>query len=110
MKIFTWSLSICIFFLSCISCEDFAVQPGIDNQLSISVDKDKSHANADNCSPLCTCNCCGQPLLFTLKSSLPRTKKPEKSNQIKSVYKCAFTAGFLETIWQPPKLEMNTIG
>ncbi|KQR72743.1 hypothetical protein ASF92_05585 [Pedobacter sp. Leaf176] len=110
MKIFIWSLSICILFLSCISCEDFAVQPGNEIQLSISVENNKRAVDADNCSPLCTCNCCGQPLLVTIKHSLQDAKMPETCRQIKPGYKSAFTTGFLESIWQPPKLKMNTIG
>ncbi|MCZ4221869.1 DUF6660 family protein [Pedobacter rhodius] len=110
MKTFIWLLSICILTLSCVSCEDFAAQPDNKTQVSASVKKNQNHADADNCSPLCACNCCGQPLVFTLKSSLSAIQKSEKGSQNEPEYKNSFTSGFLKNIWQPPKLKMNTIG
>lgn len=111
MKIFVILLSVCIFILSCITCEDFtALKDNIQTQNFSSVKKTQDHSNADNCSPLCTCNCCGQPLAFILKSSSLNILKSEEINSNQAEYKNSFTSAFLTNIWQPPKIEMNING
>ncbi|WP_378984373.1 hypothetical protein [Pedobacter lithocola] len=111
MKIFTCFLNICLLVLSCISCEDFTDFVGADKlQDSISIEQNKNHAIADNCSPLCTCNCCGQPLAFSLKSSKINIVKQERMDLNSPEYISSFASDYLNTIWQPPKMKMNVLG
>ncbi len=109
MKICIWFLSLCLLILSFTNCEDAMETPAFEkNQVSFRIQKDQNHADQDSCSPLCTCNCCGQPLLSPLKPLGLDFIKTEESTQNQAAYKCSFTAGFLNNIWQPPKLRMNT--
>lgn len=112
MKILNLLLCICILVLSCLTCED-VTELRVNEQVKFSINslnKNQNHANTDSCSPLCTCNCCGQPLVFSLKFTEIKDFKSALNNRSVSVYKQNFISGFYQNIWQPPKLNMGVIG
>ena len=112
MKIISLLLTISILVISCLNCEDVTELKTIGKaeNLTTSISKNQSHSDADYCSPLCTCNCCGQPLVFNLKSISLKSLKPVASTQKIIAYRKHFTSDFFQSIWQPPKLNKEFIG
>jgi len=111
MKFFAWFLSLNILMITCITCEDIS-EPSLlaKNHISSTVTKGQDQTNNDNCSPLCTCNCCGQPLVFLERLITSGVAKSETCKLNEPEYENKFAAGFLTNIWQPPKLPLNSIG
>ncbi|WP_370633630.1 DUF6660 family protein [Pedobacter sp. Leaf250] len=111
MKFLIYLMSFLIVSLSCINCEDVMAMVNNPTELSISnIEKSKGLTDQDNCSPLCTCNCCGQLLLANVPISIPKTLKrliPEKELKY---YSNHFLSKYTQNIWQPPKLNIHFIG
>ncbi|MFC3559826.1 DUF6660 family protein [Pedobacter jamesrossensis] len=112
MKILSHFLIVSILILSCITCEDTIELKTIDQvQFSFnSVNKNQNHTSSDSCSPLCTCNCCGQTLLFNLKSIALKTLKPVSRTKKAIEYRRYFSSDYHQSIWQPPKLNTECNG
>lgn len=112
MKIISLLLTISILVISCLTCEDVTELKNIDKAKtsSTSISKNQSHTDADYCSPLCTCNCCGQPLVFNLKSIRLKSLKPAANTKKTIEYRKHFASDFSQSIWQPPKLNNEFIG
>jgi len=111
MKFLIYILSCAILSLSCITCEDVVELAANQSEFtSAKIEKHGTAADPDTCSPLCTCNCCGQPLVVyantsaakTLKRMLPKHKLTRYNNQ--------FISAYIQHIWQPPKLNNIYIG
>ncbi|RZK16509.1 MAG: hypothetical protein EOO86_14740 [Pedobacter sp.] len=103
-------LTLAILGLSCITCED-AIALAV-NQSEISADKiekPNDSTEKDNCSPLCTCNCCGQPLVIYGVASTPITLKRLVSKNELISYNNQFISNYIQNIWQPPKLNNSYI-
>ena len=88
--------------LSALPCND-----EIENQdaaiSQISKVEQKKSQEAESCSPICLCSCCGQsvvePKLITFEVKIPVTELEDKiSNYHFSLQQRA------QNIWQPPKL------
>jgi len=80
--------------------EDHAAQK---MEITQSQGDDQHHEDGDNCSPLCTCNCCASPVIqqdfsiqFDSFSFLQECLSPE--------YPSAFVSCYSGSIWQPPQL------
>lgn len=112
MKIISLLLTISILVISCLNCEDVTKLKTIDKaeNLIISISNNQLHSDADYCSPLCTCNCCGQPLVFNLKSISIKSLKPVANTQKIIPYRKHFASDFFQSIWQPPKFNNEFIG
>ncbi|PWS31622.1 DUF6660 family protein [Pedobacter paludis] len=112
MKILSCILSLSILILSCITCEDLPefTDTGLAKISSTNFHKPDNQTEKDNCSPLCTCNCCGQPVLSTLSfASFPFIKVQAVSKK-KIDFKNQFVSDYVQNIWQPPKLDKFLIG
>lgn len=112
MKILVYFLSLSILLLSCITCEDrLEVDQNKLNKAEITrISESHNVPDDDNCSPLCTCNCCGQPAVNINNSNLTTTLKVISSDKVKSGYQSRTVTEFSRNIWQPPKLNNNFIG
>lgn len=112
MKTLSFFLTVSILVLSCLTCGDVTELQTIDGaRISYSsVNNNQNHTDTDYCSPLCTCNCCGQPLAFNLKSITIKILKPALKTQKIIGYKEQFVSDFPQSIWQPPKLDIEFIG
>uniref|UniRef100_UPI0040408FB9 DUF6660 family protein n=1 Tax=Pontibacter sp. H259 TaxID=3133421 RepID=UPI0040408FB9 len=100
--IIIWGLF--IFLLACLPCTDsgMAYAQGTDTELKADITHSDADQEADLCSPLCECNCCGgitltiqfkkiaQPLLL-LQSTSPST------------YVVRGPAAPVIPFWHPPK-------
>jgi len=112
MKILVYFLSLSILLISCITCEDVPEFAG-DNQQHISIVKPgetESSTHKDDCSPMCTCNCCGQPTLSHLAFADFVFFKREITVKQKIHYNNRFVSAYIQNIWQPPKLNKTVIG
>lgn len=112
MKILVYLLSLSILIIACITCEDVAEFAG-DNQQNISIVKPgeaESSTHKDDCSPMCTCNCCGQPTLSHLAFTDFIFLKRETIAKQKTIYSKRFISTYIQNIWQPPKLNKPVIG
>ncbi|WP_416240471.1 DUF6660 family protein [Pedobacter sp. GR22-10] len=112
MKILVYFLSITILLLSCITCEDvMAVEINRQtNEAILTISNTNTLPDNDHCSPLCTCNCCGQPIVNICTELLTLQPKSLSSNQIKPGYQSRNVSDYIRNIWQPPKLNKNLIG
>jgi len=112
MKILIYFLSLSVLFISCITCEDVPELAG-NSQLNISIVKSaqtESSSHKDDCSPMCTCNCCGQPTLNHSTFSDFVFLKHETTVKQKNHYNKRFISDYIQNIWQPPKLNKTVIG
>ncbi|MGM9477360.1 DUF6660 family protein [Pedobacter sp. GSP4] len=112
MKILVYLLSIGMLLISCITCEDVS-DFGYNSQAKISLaklNKTEHTAEKDNCSPMCTCNCCGQPTVNNLGQSVYVFPKHEVVVKLKTPYHNQFLSSYAPSIWQPPKLNNTVIG
>ncbi|TDG36675.1 hypothetical protein EZJ43_05160 [Pedobacter changchengzhani] len=111
MKFISLILSLGILFLSCITCEDLPVFEKLSNSVdaSVNISKPCTENATDNCTPLCICNCCGQPVLNLKSVSSQPLVKVNAITKKSFVYKNSFTSYYIQKIWQPPKLN-NLIG
>ena len=106
MKFLIYLLSLLIISLSCINCEDVVAMVNYSNEFSISsVEKSNCATEQDNCSPLCTCNCCGQPLVENVAIELPQSARKLVVQADLSDYHTKFISSYIKSIWQPPKLD-----
>ncbi|WP_421944585.1 DUF6660 family protein [Pedobacter sp.] len=104
MKLFAIILCISILALSCISCEDFELANNLSIVTEQIINQENSHQESDNCSPLCTCNCCGQLIVFNQKVELLIKPKPLNHSKNVATYCNYFLSDYTKNIWQPPKL------
>ncbi|MDY0779366.1 DUF6660 family protein [Tenacibaculum sp. IB213877] len=59
MKLLTFILSIYIFGLNLMPCEDNGMtQKDIQTEISQKLNNDHQHQDSDLCSPFCQCHCC----------------------------------------------------
>ncbi|WP_316806940.1 DUF6660 family protein [Pedobacter agri] len=111
MKFLIYILSFAILGLSCITCEDVVSLAANSSEISsAAVEKSSTSADQDNCSPLCTCNCCGQPLLVFSIASMANTSKRQAPKDKLIAYNNQFISSYIQNIWQPPKLSNFYIG
>lgn len=103
MKLFACILSIYIVVLTAIPCIDRPEDSHLQkSEIEGNTANSHQHTEGDQCSPFCTCNCCGTPVIqqyffvhfdnFTL---LQIYNLPE--------YVSAVTSDYLKSIWQPPQ-------
>jgi len=77
---------------------------------SASIEKSKGITEQDNCSPLCTCNCCGQLLIANVPISIPKILKRSIPKKESNAYNSNFISSYVQNIWQPPKLNNHFNG
>ncbi|XCF04745.1 DUF6660 family protein [Tamlana crocina] len=59
MKVLALILSIYIFALNLVPCEDNGIPDNeVKTEISQALDNDHQHQGADLCSPFCQCHCC----------------------------------------------------
>ena len=111
MKFLIYLLTFAILSISFITCEDVVPLKVSQSEISSStIKKPQASTDQDNCSPLCTCNCCGQPLIIDNVFSIIATlKKCIVKNEL-SRYNNQFISNYVQNIWQPPKLSNSYIG
>lgn len=104
MKLFTLAFSVYIFVLSIVTCTDAIIQNewiADDTELS---DSDHSHDHSDHsddCTPFCTCTCCGS---FLIAPSSQNLETPIRRNITKYVftYDFEYSLEYNKGIWHPP--------
>lgn len=116
MKIFSFILSIYIFCLAILPCDDIHL---VLNEVGHSAayhndhesqDKHEHSEGSDNhCSPFCSCTCCHSPVTFELifktsPNSIAYVQVSRDDNTF--LYYDSPSSTFLNTIWQPPKINV----
>ncbi|KLT66574.1 DUF6660 family protein [Pedobacter sp. BMA] len=106
MKFFAYLFSACFILLSCLSCKDSENFAEYKKDRPVySVLKNHGHqAQQDNCSPLCSCNCCGQSLLDLFIVQQFDFFQPDPVSKKKTLHSDEFISNYHQRIWQPPKL------
>lgn len=109
MRLLTQTLSLYIFLLAFIPCQDnFSLIP---NEAPASVHADhpehdpQDSEHEDHCTPFCICACCGAvldapPTLLTLEEAQPL---PPKGNTQPQAIKHWNPGIFADSSWQPPR-------
>uniref|UniRef100_UPI00373FC89A DUF6660 family protein n=1 Tax=Kaistella palustris TaxID=493376 RepID=UPI00373FC89A len=100
------SLILAIFFAFLLTapCGDVSARSK-DRQSTVQHDKNsEKQQHSDNCTPFCTCNCCGAQLsVVSVKLLIFPEDAPIYSEKINS-YHSLFQPGIPSGIWQPPQL------
>lgn len=106
MKLLTIILSLYIFALSAIPCEDIEIDSAAHSTITKSEEKNHSHdKDNDLCSPFCVCNCCGQQTLTSTQViTFDFPIQFEEIKTLDSIYTSALHSNFYGSIWQPPQL------
>jgi hypothetical protein len=101
MKLIAFILSFYIVVLTLIPCVDIHYNY-LNTQIEIS-DKNHNHDkdHSDNCSPLCTCNCCSVPILLTQTYIIQIVHLITNETVIHLPQK--IISSVISSLWQPPK-------
>lgn len=105
MKFICYIFSFYVLLLSVVPCVD-AVGASVSNEhltLQSSQDNGQSNKEDNDCSPFCTCACCGcnafnVPCFYTVVSCSEFVSENFICN-----YSVCFSSDFISSIWQPPK-------
>lgn len=86
-------------------CRDFercnAILPCVDQSAQ---DQHKHTTDNENCSPFCTCTCCGSQVYTYPSFNYFDNKFYTQSNKVTEIYQFSFPSDFCSNIWQPPKI------
>lgn len=89
--------------LSVLPCSDEFEAPGFTQNAIVSVAHDIDEGKMENCSPICTCTCCGQSIVeidvanLTVKAPLFLLAKHSSTYNFRLQQRN-------KNIWHPPKL------
>ena len=104
MKIFACILSFYIMVLTAIPCVDKPEDEPVQKSLITQKTTDSHHhSDNDHCSPFCTCNCCGCPVIQQ-ELVLSFESIPFQLETFSSDLTNLFISLPNEAIWQPPKI------
>lgn len=108
MKLFAFFMAIYILVLSAVPCSD--VHNDCNNSKSkteLTQNHDHQQDQDDNCSPFCTCACCGASVV-AIDFTPFQIKKPAEFliTQKISLRNFSFISNFYGNIWQPPKINV----
>lgn len=105
MKLIAFVLSLILFTMVALPCTDSMFTcTNENNTVELhQTHQEHSHETHDECTPLCTCNCCGTsitiPLLITFKE---RTIKIYDTNRFFYTYNYHYK--FAKGLWHPPNI------
>ncbi|WP_406626658.1 DUF6660 family protein [Portibacter marinus] len=106
MRIFSISLSLYILCLSVLYCGDGLTQC-ISNDTVVNVLNHTDHSHPveqeDNCTPFCTCSCCGTFLIIPLIEKPAKTTK-EHIFSYKMYYAFDYSFDYSLGVWHPPSI------
>lgn len=95
-----------IFALSAKPCSD--INNNCQDDIPIQTTEKHNHDEDtdDNCSPFCSCTCCGVQISIVEFKLIPVELKPfyELSNKILKIKKIEFPSSYFGEIWQPPQI------
>ena len=91
-------------FLLTAPCSDVVAAPGDNHTVEQNQKKTETQKHSDNCTPFCTCTCCGAQFSTTTVAVLPVNIGITKYSQKVVSYTSSFLQGALSGIWQPPKI------
>ena len=102
MKILASILSVYILLLTAIACVD-APHSSKKSQVEFATHESSSnHNDTDNCTPLCTCDCCISNVI-PIDNSIHLDCKDYTFAEY-SAYSFSYISILFATIWQPPKI------
>ena len=102
MRIFTTILAFLMLSLSCIPCADSIVANISAGEKLVAQHGMNDLQHKDDCSPLCTCSCCG-PVTFV--SVHPFVDYPLTHGTVSyGCYIASHIQDILLPVWQPPQL------
>lgn len=102
MRFFTIIFSIYILVLSCVPCGDGA-ENIVKSAAKISTTDNHNHADADLCTPFCSCTCCPASAFYHPLALFEIPKIIFQSMKFNVVNSSCLSNDF-HSIWQPPKL------
>ena len=107
MRIICFIFSIFLLSLSFQPCADSASHE-YENGIVNTVDgHDHDHhsddEHTDNCSPFCSCSCCGVVTIKTATYTIPVFRIPPEYSEEINTYQPIYSQSFSAKIWQPPK-------
>lgn len=105
MRILTFILSFYIGALSIVPCSDGMTQDSAHPNLEVSTDgHNHDHSDhQDDCTPFCTCVCCGSIVTLPFLQSLIG-KNFALSTEYSSQYNCNYSFDYSEGVWHPPSI------
>jgi hypothetical protein len=104
MRIILIILAFYTIALSCIPCQDQALEASYSDHLKFDASSDQQSADIDLCSPFCICTCCSAITLQTEIVSPPLMASFSVFEELSFAYSSNSDSGDLATIWQPPRI------
>jgi len=104
MRFICYILSVYFILLISIPCVDNLNGDHLtQTEMGCNTSGEHQHDGGDECSPICSCNCCASPVIqqefniqFDKFAFLQEYPVPE--------YVSAITSNYLTSIWQPPQI------
>ncbi len=105
MKLLAFFLSFYILVLSAVPCSDVHNDcKSTKAKSELSNHHDHNNDQDDNCSPFCTCACCGIAAVLADFTSIDiKLKSIVFISKKVALYNTTFSFNFFGNIWQPPK-------
>jgi hypothetical protein len=107
MKNFWLIFSVFLLSLSVYPCSDNEeCETVVKTEISKTNNHEKHDHDSEQCTPFCTCACCGvHPLQaqYALTTSKKKFSIPEKKERL-SFYSFIYNKKIILNIWQPPKI------
>lgn len=106
MKLLSAILAILMIYLSVMPCDDIneTKNSGVESSFLTQCNQhNDGHAESDDCSPFCICQCCHTPVI--MNTFFVRTSVVSFTIQDKLGYYESLNANsFINTVWHPPQL------
>ena len=106
MKIISFIFSTLIIILSVLPCTDGTCQRADNSRVELLIEHqahDHSDKSQDNCTPFCTCVCCGSLITLPTLQSLLNESATISADYL-SQYTFSYSFDYSEGIWHPPAL------
>ena len=104
MRLSALILNLLILVMIFVPCKDHKALSGEGSRAqAFHATTPQSSPADDDCSPLCTCSCCGTVSLFYALPQLA-TVLPEPAIKKYAAYKAPFYSVERSSVWQPPRI------
>ncbi|MEO6287598.1 MAG: DUF6660 family protein [Dyadobacter sp.] len=90
--------------LSCIPCQDQAVEAAFSDHVVVNANDQQQAADIDLCSPFCICTCCSAITLQQEITSPSLLASFPVFEDLIFAYSSETISGDLTSIWQPPRI------
>ncbi|WP_374760192.1 DUF6660 family protein [Dyadobacter pollutisoli] len=104
MRIILIILAFYTIALSCIPCQDQALEVSYSDHVTVDASSQQQSTDIDLCSPFCICTCCSAITLQAETAPPPMMASFPVFEELIFAYSSNINGGDLTSIWQPPRI------